>query len=285
VDKPGYINAGGKIMALSRPIVMGIVNVTPDSFYSTSRQQSVKAVLDTVSVMVESGADIIDIGGCSTRPGSVTAGEDEERERLITPLKALRKEFPSLIISVDTYRAAIARAAVAEAGANMINDISGGTMDSGMYSLVAELRVPYIMMHIQGTPSNMNNEPEYDDVVSDIIAWFGKRISLLFQAGVTDLILDPGIGFGKTTQQNFEILSRLSEFSVLGLPLMVGLSRKSLIWKTLSVSPEEALTGTIALNMAALMNGADILRVHDVLEAVETVKLYEKMRCTLDKPL
>lgn len=277
MKKTHLINTGGKLLSTDVPLVMGIVNITPDSFYKQSRLSDGGEVIAKVSGMLSDGASIIDIGGLSTRPGAQPVDEGEEKSRVIGILKQLRREFPDSVLSIDTYRASVAREAFYEAGINMINDISGGTMDSGMFPLVRELNIPYIMMHINGTPENMQDCTDYDDVVSDIIKFFGRMIPQLLEGGVKDIIIDPGIGFGKTAEQNFEILARLNEFSVVGFPLLLGLSRKSLIWKTLDLNPSDALNGTTALNMAGLMNGADILRVHDVAEAVQTVRLYEKM--------
>lgn len=257
---------------------MGVINVTDDSFYSGSRYM---ALTDAVSValrMASEGADIIDIGGCSTRPGSAGLSPEEEKSRVIPAIKAVRKELPEAIISVDTYRSQVAAEAILDAGASIINDISGGDMDHHMPGLVTRLNVPYIMMHMQGNPLNMQKNPVYDDVISDIVQWFGKRVPFFLEAGLKDLIIDPGIGFGKTAGHNFEIIDRLREFSVIGMPVMIGLSRKSVIWRTLGTDPSGALNGTTALNMAALMNGADILRVHDVKEAVETVRLFENLK-------
>jgi len=278
VKKPHLINAGGKLLSTESPLVMGIVNITPDSFYKKSRLSTEEEVIARVLKMIEDGASIIDIGGLSTRPGASPISDEEEMSRVIDMLILIRREFPAAVLSIDTYRASVARAAFYDAGINMINDISGGTIDDDMFPLVRQLNIPYIMMHINGTPENMHNATFYEDVVSDIIKFFGMRIPPLLEAGVKDIIIDPGIGFSKTTEQNFIILSRLSEFSVIGLPLMLGLSRKSLIWKTLEILPDEALNGTTALNMTGLMNGADILRVHDVAEAVQTIRLFEKMR-------
>ncbi|MBE0675168.1 MAG: dihydropteroate synthase [Bacteroidales bacterium] len=263
---------------------MGIVNVTPDSFYSGSRHSNDKQVVDTVSEMIVQGADIIDIGGYSTKPGAAFVSEEEEWSRVGGALRAVRREFPDIIISIDTFRSSIASRAFNEAGVNMINDISGGTMDVNMYSVAGKLNLPYVLMHIQGTPETMQERPIYDEVVSDIIAWFGKRIPLLLQEGLSDIIIDPGIGFGKTIDMNFEIIARLSEFAVTGMPVMAGISRKSLIWKTLEIDPSGALNGTTALNMAALMNGASILRVHDVREAFQTVTLFKKMQTNIPQP-
>jgi dihydropteroate synthase len=278
LKKPESINAGGKLLNIRSPKVMGIINVTSDSFYGKSRFSSDEEAVATVGRMLEDGAAIIDVGGMSTRPGAIAIPEEEERRRVIATMKILRSEFPQAVLSVDTYRSSIAREAFYEAGADMINDISGGTMDDGMIPLIAELNIPYIMMHIRGTPATMQENPVYDDVVTDILRWFGSRLPSLLEAGVKDIIIDPGIGFGKTIEHNFSIVNRLSELAILQLPVLAGVSRKSMIWRTLECTADNALNGTTALNMAALMNGADILRVHDVAEAVQTIRLYEKMR-------
>lgn len=263
---------------MRHPQVMGIVNVTTDSFYHKSRHSSAEETVMTVARMIDEGADIIDVGGLSTRPGAIAIPEESEREKVTATLKLLRREFPHAVLSVDTYRSSVARDAYYEAGADMINDISGGTMDEAMIPLIIKLNIPYVMMHIRGTPATMQKNPVYDDVVTDILLWFGSRLPLLLEAGVKDIIIDPGIGFGKSSEHNFSIVNRLSEFGVLRLPVMVGVSRKSMIWRTLECTADDALNGTTALNMAALMNGADILRVHDVAEAVQTVRLFEKMQ-------
>jgi dihydropteroate synthase len=282
MKKQEFINVGGKLLSIRTPLVMGVVNVTSDSFYEKSRHSSPREVITSVERMIREGADIIDIGGLSTRPGATEGTVEEEKGRVIEILKSLRREFPEAVLSIDTYRSSVAREAFFEAGVNMVNDISGGTMDDEMFPLIKEINIPYVMMHISGTPSTMHNHAHYDDVVSDIVNWFAMRVPPLLQAGIKDIIIDPGIGFGKTIGHNFEILTRLSEFSVTGMPLLIGLSRKSLIWKTLGVTPDHALNGTTALNMAALMNGANILRVHDVAEAIETVRLFEKMQDSKD---
>jgi len=271
------INAGGRLIDLSRPKVMGIINITDDSFYAGSRHTGDRDVVMAASQMLEDGADILDVGGCSTRPGSVEVPESLERERVCRATELIINHFSDAVVSVDTYRASVAEAAVVNSGASIINDISGGGMDAGMFPLVIRLNVPYIMMHMQGTPGTMQIDPRYDDVVADILTWFGKRLSPLKEGGVKDIILDPGFGFGKTVDHNYEMLRRFSEFKIAGLPLLAGLSRKSMIWKTLGLTPDEALNGTAALNMAALINGASILRVHDVSEAREVVTLFEKI--------
>lgn len=271
------INTGGKLLDLACPRVMGIINVTEDSFYSGSRYTGEGEIVEAAGRMLEEGADIIDIGGCSTRPGATEVSEEVERERVCRTVKLILGRYPDACISVDTYRSSVAEAAVSDSGAAIINDISGGEMDPGMFPLVIRLNVPYIMMHMQGTPQTMQQNPHYDDVVADILVWFGQRIARLREGGVKDIIIDPGFGFGKNAEHNFEILRRLAEFRITGLPLMAGLSRKSMVWKTLNVTADEALTGTAALNMAALMNGASVLRVHDVREAREVITLFEKI--------
>ena len=274
--KPRYINAGGKLLDLDTPKVMGILNITSDSFYKGSRYNTDGDILNAASRMVEEGADILDVGGYSSRPGAVEISEDEESKRVLKAIKLISGELPEAIISIDTFRADIAREAIMECGAHIINDISGGDADNKMFSLVEKLNVPYIIMHMKGNPRTMQNNPVYDDVVADILRWFGERIFRLQSAGVKDIIIDPGFGFGKTVEHNFELLRRLGDFSVAGLPLMVGLSRKGMIWKTLGITADEALNGTTVLNTVALANGADILRVHDVKEAVQAVRLMQK---------
>lgn len=278
LQKPEYINTGGKLIDLKIPRIMGIINVTPDSFYTGSRYFDDKSILQAASRMLEEGADFIDVGGYSSRPGAEDITPEEEKSRVLRAIKLITREIPEAIVSVDTFRAEIAYKAVMECGAKIINDISGGEADKEMFNVVAELNVPYILMHMQGTPRTMQINPVYNDVVADILMWFGERIFKLRTMGVKDIILDPGFGFGKTVEHNYELLRRLGEFKIAGLPIMAGLSRKSMIWKTLDVKPEDALNGTTALNMAALMNGADILRVHDVKEAVQVRTLYLKLR-------
>jgi len=283
-ERPQYINSGGYLIDFATPRVMGIINITPDSFYSGSRLNSEKDIIARAVKMVEEGADIIDVGGYSTRPGAVPVSEEEERQRVVAAINSIKRELPASIISIDTFRAEIAREAVLDCGAGIINDVSGGEADPLMFEIVAKLNVPYVLMHMQGTPATMQDNPHYDDVVADILRWFGAKIFMLKSAGVKDIIIDPGFGFGKTRQHNFEMLRRLGEFSVAGLPVMAGLSRKSMIWRTFGTSAAEALNGTTALNMLALLNGADILRVHDVKEAVETVMLFSELRRSQDVP-
>lgn len=278
ISKPRYINVGGTLLDLSIPKVMGIINVTPDSFYEGSRVEGEQEIVETAVAMLKDGAAILDVGGYSTRPYAPEVSPGEEEKRVLSAIRFILKEMPDAVISVDTFRASIAEKAVTEYGALIINDISGGDADREMFGVVSRLNVPYIMMHMQGMPGNMQDNPVYEDVVADILKWFGRKIALLQEAGVKDIILDPGFGFGKTIKHNFEILNRFGDFSVAGLPLLAGVSRKSMIWKTLDIKPDQALNGTSVLNAVALMGGADILRVHDVLEAVQTVSLIEKLK-------
>ena len=276
-DKPKYINVGGKLLDLEIPKVMGILNITPDSFYKHSRFNTDEEILKAAVRMMEEGADILDVGGYSSRPGAVNITQEEEGKRVLRAIKLIRRELPEAIISIDTFRADMAKEAVVECGAHIVNDISGGDADTEMFSVIEKLNVPYIMMHMKGDPLTMQKNPVYKDVVADILSWFGERIFRLQSVGVKDIIIDPGFGFGKTADHNFDLLRRLSDFSIAGLPLMVGVSRKSMVWKTLEISADEALNGTTALNAIALVNGADILRVHDVKEAVQTIKLIKKL--------
>lgn len=265
-------------MDLSTPHVMGILNVTPDSFYNGSRKQTTQEITDRVNQIIEEGASIIDIGAYSSRPNAENISAEEEMQRLRTALHIINKEHPDAIISVDTFRADVAAMCVEEYGVAIINDIAAGEMDSHMFDTVARLNVPYIMMHMQGTPQTMQNTPHYDNLIKEIFLYFAVKIERLHAMGVKDIILDPGFGFGKTTAHNYELLNNLQEFSIFDMPLLVGVSRKSMIYKLLGGSPSDALNGTTALNTISLLKGADILRVHDVKEAVETVKIVEAMR-------
>jgi dihydropteroate synthase len=278
--KPKYINAGGKLIDLSIPRVMGILNITPDSFYKGSRVTEDNEIITTAIRMVDEGADFLDVGGYSSRPHAEDIPVGEEKKRVLHAINLIRKEVAQAIVSIDTFRSEIAREAVSEYGAQMINDISGGEADNNMFRTVQELNVPYIMMHMKGNPQTMQDNPEYDDVVADILKWFSHRIVKLQSAGVKDIIIDPGFGFGKTIKHNFEMLNRLGDFAIAGLPVIVGVSRKSMIWKSLSITPEEALNGTSVLHAAALLKGADILRVHDVREAVQAVRLITMVKTT-----
>jgi dihydropteroate synthase len=278
LNKPRYINVGGKLLDLAVPKVMGIINITPDSFYKGSRVTEEKDIVETAVRMVKDGADILDVGGYSSRPYAKDVSPEEEKSRVLNAISLIHKELPDTIISIDTFRSEIALKAVNECGAQIINDISGGESDENMFNVVQALNVPYIIMHMKGTPGTMQENPEYDDVVADILKWFSNKIVKLQSAGVKDIILDPGFGFGKTAAHNFEILQRLGDFAVAGLPLLVGVSRKSMIWKSLGITPDEALNGTSVLNAVALLGGADILRVHDVKEAVQTIRLVEQVK-------
>jgi dihydropteroate synthase len=268
-----HINHKGKLIDLSIPKVMGIVNVTPDSFYDGGTLSDENDLLKRVGRMVEEGTDFIDVGGCSTKPGSNEISTEEELGRVLPAIKQINKAFPNLPISIDTYRSKVAKLAIEE-GAGIVNDISGGTLDNKMISTVIELKVPYIATHIQGTPSNMQDSPTYKNVSRDIVKRLSKIKMECFTKGFKDLIVDPGFGFGKTTEQNFKLLKDLKQFELLGLPILVGLSRKSMIYKTVGETPKEALNGTTALHMVALQNGANILRVHDVKEAKECINLF-----------
>jgi dihydropteroate synthase len=280
--KPRYINVKGQLIDLAVPRVMGVLNITPDSFYKDSRYKNEKEIIGAAQKMLEEGADFLDIGGYSSRPGAEDISAEEEKSRVLTAIRYVSKEFPQAIISVDTFRAEVAREAICNFGAHIVNDISGGDADPEMTELIARLNVPYIIMHMQGNPQTMQKKPVYEDVVSDILMWFGQKTVSLMAEGVKDIIIDPGFGFGKNILHNFEILRRLEEFRIAGLPLMVGFSRKSMIWKTLDATPGESLNGTSVLNAVALMKGADILRVHDVKEAVEAVKLISMVKNSLN---
>ncbi len=255
---------------------MGIVNVTPDSFFAGSRQEETVAQLKQVEKMLSEGADFIDVGGYSSRPGAADVPVDEELSRVIPAIQAIAKEFPSAILSVDTFRASVAEHAL-QAGAAMVNDISAGELDVAMIATVARWKVPYIAMHMRGTPQTMTSLTNYDDLLKEIVFYFQQRIKLFTQAGIPDVIIDPGFGFAKTIDQNFHLLNHMNYLRILERPVLAGLSRKSMIWRTLHTTSENALNGTTALHAVALLKGASILRVHDVKEAVETVKLLTKL--------
>lgn len=269
------INVGGRLVSFDEPQVMGILNVTPDSFFATSRCRSEGEIRQRVCQIRQEGATMVDIGAYSSRPGAEYVSKDEELRRLLPAIDIVREEWPEAVVSVDTFRAEVARKAV-EAGADIVNDISGGEMDREMFSAVSELHVPYILMHMQGTPKDMQVEPKYENLMCEVFRSLGERVEALHEMGVADIILDPGFGFGKTMTQNYGMMARLEEFRLLGCPLLVGVSRKSMIYRLLNTMPEESLNGTTALNMIALMKGADILRVHDVKEAVEAIKIYRQ---------
>lgn len=270
------LNCKGRLLVLDKPAVMGIINVTPDSFYKGSRIQDTDAILRKAEKMLRDGALILDIGGQSTRPGSERISADEELKRITGPVAAVHKSFPQAFISVDTFYARVAREAVA-AGASMVNDISAGSLDDNMIPVVASLQVPYVLMHMKGTPQTMQQEAVYENVTREVLDFLISKTDHCHKAGIRDIIIDPGFGFGKTIAHNFELLRNLSVFKIINRPLLLGISRKSFIWKTLGISAEEALNGTTAMNMAGLMNGATILRVHDVKEAIETVRLFNAM--------
>ena len=269
------INIRGRLFDLSKPKVMGILNLTPDSFYDGGVHNEINKIEDHVNKMVNDGMDILDIGGYSSKPGAKNISVDEELSRVIPILKHIRKIFPELVISIDTFRSKIASASLNE-GADIINDISGGTLDKNMMSIVAKNNCPYILMHMQGNPQNMQNDPSYENVTLEIIQYLAQRIKIAHDNNIVDIIVDPGFGFGKTLEHNFEILNNLEKFNVLDTPILAGLSRKSMIYKTLKTSSKKALNGTSSLNTIALMKGAKILRVHDVKEAKECIILHEK---------
>ena len=269
------INIRGRLFDLSKPKVMGILNLTPDSFYDGGVHNEINKIEDHVNMMVNDGMDILDIGGYSSKPGAKNISVDEELSRVIPILKHIRKIFPELVISIDTFRSKIASASLNE-GADIINDISGGTLDKNMMSIVAKNNCPYILMHMQGNPQNMQNDPSYENVTLEIIQYLAQRIKIAHDNNIIDIIVDPGFGFGKTLEHNFEILNNLEKFNVLDTPILAGFSRKSMIYKTLKTSSEKALNGTSSLNTIALTKGAKILRVHDVKEAKECIILHEK---------
>lgn len=267
------LNIRGTLLDLSTPVVMGIINITPDSFYAGSRAAATDEIVQKAGQMLAEGAGMIDIGGYSTRPGAREVGAEEEADRVESAVEPLAKFFPDLIISVDTFRAGVAERGIAK-GAHIINDVAGGTLDDAMFETVARLRVPYILMHMRGTPQTMSQLTHYDRLVPDILRDLREKVMILQSKGVADVIIDPGFGFAKTIAQNFELLRGLDQFKLLGYPVLVGISRKKTIYKTLNISPDEALNGTTVLNTLALERGASILRVHDVKPAVEAVKLW-----------
>ena len=267
------INAGGKLIDLGTPKVMGIINVTPDSFFAGSRKPNTSDAVFMAEKMVNEGADFLDIGAYSSRPGAADISAEEETDRLLPVVEAVAKAFPEAIISVDTFRAKVAEAAV-RACAHIINDISGGNLDEQMFETIARLQVPYILMHMKGTPQNMQEKVQYEDIFGEVFEYFAEKVYRLKALHVHDVILDPGFGFAKTREQSFQLLQQMQGFALLNLPVLAGISRKGMIYKTLSGTAETALNGTTVLNTLALLNGASILRVHDVKEAVEAVKLF-----------
>jgi dihydropteroate synthase len=266
------LNCRGRLLVIDTPVVMSIINITPDSFYSGSRKNNIDEILSQAEKMIAEGATILDIGGQSTRPGSKALTASEELDRVLAGIQAVRSNFKEAYISIDTYHATVAEQAVS-AGADIVNDISAGNLDELMITTVGRLNVPYICMHMQGTPQTMQQNPQYKNVTLDVLDFFIEKQEQCRLAGINDVIIDPGFGFGKTMAHNFELLKNLKAFDILKKPLLAGLSRKGTIYKTLGITAEEALNGTTVLNTIALMNGAKILRVHDVKEAVEAVKL------------
>lgn len=273
-----YINVNGRLMDLSVPRVMGILNVTPDSFFAASRTFSETEVARRAEQLLADGADIIDIGGYSTRPGAAEVSPGEEWARLSLGLKAVRAVSAEAVVSVDTFRADVARRCVEEYGVAIVNDISGGELDADMFPTVAALGVPYILMHMQGTPQTMQQAPHYDDVLREVILYLARKVQQLRELGVRDIILDPGFGFGKTVDDNYRLLACLDELALFGLPVLAGISRKSMICRVLDITPDQALNGTTVLNTLCLTKGARILRVHDVRPAVEAVRLFGAMQ-------
>lgn len=275
--KPFQLNIKGELRSYRRPQVMGIVNVTPDSFYVGSRTMDEKSIALRIESLIAEGADFIDIGAYSSRPGADNVSPEEEIARLKVGMKMLRSITSDIPVSIDTFRAKVARVAIEEMSADIINDISGGDLDQDMFDVAAKLKVPYILMHMKGTPATMQTLTDYDDVTADVIADVSEKMRKLRLLGVSDIIVDPGFGFSKTTEQNFELMRNLRAFNVLDAPILVGISRKSMITRTLGIAPADALAGTVALDAYALMNGAAFLRVHDVREAAQSVRLFESV--------
>ena len=274
----GTINVNGQLLDLSVPRVMGILNITPDSFLQESRRQTEEEIAARVRQIVDEGGDMIDIGAYSSRPGAAGVPVAEEMERLRKGLHILRREVPDAIVSVDTFRADVAQMCISEFGVSMINDISGGDLDERMFETISRARIPYIITHMQGNPQTMQQNPQYENVLREVMLSLAAKVKRLHELKVNDVILDPGFGFGKSVEHNYELLAHLDECDVFGLPLLVGMSRKSMIYKKLDITPEDALNGTTALNTIALSKGANILRVHDVKQAVEAVKLWQAVK-------
>jgi dihydropteroate synthase len=271
------LNCKGRLLVLKEPVVMGIINTTPDSFYEGSRISDTDDLLRRAEKMIKEGAAILDVGGQSTRPNSQRIGEEEELKRVVPAIQAIHERFPEQLISVDSFYAKVAVAAVA-AGASMVNDVSAGSLDEALLPAVAQMQVPYVLMHIRGNPQTMQQNPSYENVTLEVFDFLSFKLDKLVRSGINDIIIDPGFGFGKTAGHNFTLLRELSFFARLNKPLMVGLSRKASIYKTLGVTAAEALNGTTVLHTMALLNGANILRVHDVKEAVEAVRLMQAVK-------
>ncbi|OUO52718.1 dihydropteroate synthase [Parabacteroides sp. An277] len=278
MKKAKSLNIKGKLVTLDEPWIMGILNVTPDSFYAASRVEEESEIYKRIETILLEGGRIVDIGGCSTRPGAYIPTEEEERERLEGVLSILMHHYPGVIVSVDTFRANIARWAVEEYGASIINDVSGGDMDPEMFRTIADLRIPYIIMHMRGTPETMQSMTTYENVTAEVLQSLATKMDQLYQLGVNDVIVDPGFGFSKTVAQNYELMRHLSDFRILEAPLLVGVSRKKMVYETLETTPENSLNGTTVLNAFSLLQGADILRVHDVRAAVEAVRITQLLK-------
>jgi dihydropteroate synthase len=281
LKRNNIIHLGDKQVDLTIPAVAGIVNLTPDSFFDGGKMEDESTVLKAVEQMIADGAAIIDVGAVSTRPGADSVSTKEELNRLLPIVKAIREHFPEIAVSIDTFRSWVAVRVVDEIGPIIVNDISGGMLDSKMFETVGKLQMPYILSHIKGTPQDMQDNPQYDDLIHEISSYFSEKVKKLTKLGVKDIILDPGFGFGKTLDNNYELLNKLDAFKVFQLPVMAGMSRKSMIWKALGEKPETALNGTTVANTLALMGGADLLRVHDVKEAVEAVKIFCEIKATI----
>ncbi|WP_034541475.1 dihydropteroate synthase [Phocaeicola paurosaccharolyticus] len=275
---PQYINVNGKLMDFSSPKVMGILNVTPDSFFAQSRKQTSKEIIERVKQIIDEGASIVDLGAYSSRPNADDVSPKEEMNRLRIALEIIRNEFSDIVVSIDTFRADVARMCVEEYNADIINDIAAGEMDKEMFPTIASLGVPYIIMHMKGTPQNMQDTPKYDNLLKEVLYYFSEKVQKLRDLGVKDIIIDPGFGFAKTIEHNYELLNHMEEFQIFDLPILVGVSRKSMIYNLLGTTPQEALNGTTVIDTIALMKGANILRVHDVRQAVENVRIFEKMQ-------
>lgn len=281
LKRKNTIQVGNQLIDLSIPIVMGILNITPDSFYDGGKYEDETEMLKAVEKMVEDGVTVVDVGAVSTRPGAENISTKGELARLLPAVKAIRENFPEVVMSIDTFRSWVAVRVIDEVGPIIINDISGGTLDSKMFETVGKLNVPYILSHIKGTPQTMQDDPQYDDLIKEISSYFAEKVKRLSKLGVNDVILDPGFGFGKTLDHNYELLNRLDSFKVFQLPVMAGLSRKTMIWQALDITAQEALNGTSVANTMALLGGADILRVHDVKEAVEAVKIFCEIKASI----
>jgi dihydropteroate synthase len=281
LKRKNSINLGGVLYEFSTPVVMGVINVTPDSFYDGGKMEDEKVMLSVVEKMVNDGASFIDVGAVSTKPGATMVSTKEELGRLLPAVHAIRNNFPEIPMSIDTFRSWVAVRVIDEIGPIIVNDISGGTLDSKMFETVGKMNVPYILTHILGTPRTMQENPQYDDVVREVSLWLSERVKKLTKLGVKDVIIDPGFGFGKNIEHNYDLLNRLDSFKVFQLPVMVGMSRKSMVWKLFKSAPEEALNGTSVVNIMALLGGADLLRVHDVKQAMEAIKIFEMLKSTV----